>query len=54
MDWDAAKKHCQDRNWVWSLNLIKKAQEEMEELEAKVKKLEDQQKALRLYNACNY
>jgi len=32
----------------------KPAQQEMEELEKKVKKLEDQQKAQRLYNACNY
>ncbi len=29
-------------------------QQEMEELEKKAKKLEDQQKAKRLYNACNY
>ena len=54
MDWDSAKKHCQDRNWDWSLDLINKAQKEMEELEEKVKKLEEQQKAQRLYNACNY
>jgi len=26
----------------------------MEELESKVKKMEDQQKAHRLYNACNF
>ena len=54
MDWDAAKTHCKDRNWDWSLDLINKAQKEMEELEEKVKKLEAQQKAQRLYNACNY
>ncbi len=54
MDWDSAKKHCKERNWAWSLELINKAQTEMEALEEKVKKLEDQQKALRLYNACNY
>ena len=54
MDWSSARKHCEDRKWDWSLDLINKAQKEMEELQAKVKKLEDQQKANRLYNACNY
>ncbi len=54
MDWDSAKKHCKDQNWDWTLDLINKAQKEMEELEGKLKKLEDQQKAQRLYNACNY
>ncbi len=54
MDWETAKKHCKERNWDWSLELINKAQKEMEALEAKVKKLEDQQKAQRLYNSCNY
>ncbi len=54
MDWDSAKKHCIDRNWQWSLDLIYKAQKEMEALEAKVKKLEDQEKAQRLYNSCNF
>ncbi len=54
MDWESAKKHCQDRNWAWSLELIKQAQKEFEDLEGKVKKLEQQQKAQRLYNSCNY
>ena len=54
MDWDFARKHCTERNWQWSLTLIAQAQKEMEELENKVKKMEDQQKAQRLYNACNY
>ena len=54
MDWDSAKKHCKDRNWDWSLAWINKAQKEMEELEGKIKKLEDQQKAQRLYDASNY
>ena len=54
MDWDSARKHCKDKNWQWSLDLINQTQQEMEELEKKVKKLEDQQKAQRLYNACNY
>ena len=54
MEWESAKKHCIERNWKWSLDLISKAQKEMEDLEVKVKKLEDQQKAQRLYNACNF
>ena len=54
MDWDAAKKHCALRKWQWSLDLISQAQKEMEELEDKIKKLEDQQKAQRLYSACNF
>ncbi len=54
MDWESAKKHCKDRNWDWTLSIINQAQKEMEELEEKVKKLEDQEKAQRLYNSCNY
>ena len=54
MDWDTAKQHCTDRNWQWSLELISQAQKEMEDLEKRLKKCEDQQKANRLYNACNY
>ena len=54
MDWDSAKKHCTERNWQWTLKLISQAQHEMEDLEIKLKKCEDQQKANRLYNACNY
>ncbi len=54
MDWESARKHCKEKNWQWSLELINQAQQEMEELEKKIKKLEDQQKAQRLYNACNY
>ena len=54
MDWDSAKKYCSERNWQWSLDLIKEAQKEMEGLEKKIKKLEDQEKANRLYNSCNY
>ena len=54
MDWESAKKHCTERNWKWSLELIDQAEKEMKELEDKVKKYEDQQKAQRLYNACNY
>ena len=54
MDWDSARQHCSERNWNWSLELINQAQKEMEELERKLKKHEDQQKANRLYNSCNY
>ena len=54
MDWESAKKHCTERNWNWSLALIDQAEKEMQELEGKLKKYEDQQKANRLYNSCNY
>ncbi len=54
MDWESAKKHCEERNWEWSLELILEAEKEMSELKDKLKKCEDKQKALRLYNACNY
>ena len=54
MDWESAKKHCSERNWIWSLEFIKEAQKEMQALEGKIKKLEDKQKADRLYNSCNY
>ncbi len=54
MDWDSAKQHCTERNWQWSLELIRQAKKEMEELETKLKRCEDQQKANRLYNACNF
>ena len=54
MDWESARKYCTDRNWKWSVEFIDQAQKETQELEAKIKKLEDQQKAHRLYNSCNY
>ncbi len=54
MDWKSARAHCIERNWEWSLNLINQAEKEIHELEEKLKKCEDQQKATRLYNACNY
>tara|TARA_Y100001968_G_C19187500_1_gene633511 strand:+ start:625 stop:789 length:165 start_codon:yes stop_codon:yes gene_type:complete len=54
MDWKAAKIHCIEKNWQWSLDIIIQAQKEMEELEAKVQKLQDQEKAQRLYNSCNF
>lgn len=40
MDWESAKNHCIERNWQWSLEFINQAQNEMEELEDKVKQLE--------------
>ena len=54
MDWDSAKEHCKAKNWSWTLEFINQAQKEMQELEEKIKKLEDLQKAQRLYNSCNY
>tara|TARA_Y100001968_G_scaffold239296_1_gene222711 strand:- start:50 stop:187 length:138 start_codon:yes stop_codon:yes gene_type:complete len=44
MDWESAKKHCIERNWQWSLEFIKDAQEEMKELQDRLKKIEGQQK----------
>ncbi len=54
MDWESARKHCIERNWNWTLDVIDQAEKEIKELEEKLKKCEDQQKAQRLYNACNY
>ena len=54
MDWESARNHCIERNWNWSLDLIDQAKSEMEEMEEKIKKLECQQNAQRLYNSCNY
>jgi len=54
MDWESAKQHCIKRNWQWSLALIDQAEAEMKDLEEKLKKCQDQQKATRLYNSCNY
>ncbi len=54
MDWESAKKHCIDRNWEWSLDLIEKCQKEIEDLKAENEKLKAQGKAYRLYNSCNY
>ena len=54
MDWENERKHCKERNWQWSLDLIDRCQKEVEALEAENKKLKEQQKAQRLYNACNY
>ncbi len=54
MDWEAAKKHCDEKGWEWTLKLIDSYEKEMDALKAENKKLKDQQKAQRLYNACNF
>ncbi len=54
MDWVAIKKHCSEKNWQWSLEQINRCQKEIEALEIENKKLKEQLKAQRLYNACNY
>ena len=41
MDWQAAKEHCKEKNWEWSLNLINKAEKEMSDLQKKYKALQD-------------
>ena len=45
MDWESARKYCTERNWKWSLELIDQVQNEMKELEERVKKYEDQYKS---------
>ena len=42
MDWDAARKHCTDRDWKWTLNLIAECQKEMQELKDENAKLKRQ------------
>ena len=54
MECESARQHCIERNWQWSLELIDQAEKEIKDLEGKLKKYEDQEKANRLYNACNY
>ena len=46
MDWESAKKHCVERNWQWSLQLIKQAQKEVNYLEYKLETLEKNYKKL--------
>ena len=41
MDWEAAKEHCIERKWLWSLDLINQAQMEIKQLESKIKRLEE-------------
>ena len=42
MDWDAARKHCTERYWKWTLNLINEYQKEMQELKDENVKLKRQ------------
>ena len=42
MDWDAARAHCTEKNWKWSLHLIDMCQKEMEELKDENVKLKRQ------------
>ena len=42
MDWDAARKHCHEKEWKWTLDLIDKYQKEMEELKNENIKLKRQ------------
>ena len=42
MDWDAARKHCQEKNWKWTFDLIEKYQKEMEDLKDENVKLRRQ------------
>ncbi len=42
MDWESAKEYCTERNWQWSLDLIKQAEKEFQVLEDKLRKLEEQ------------
>ena len=42
MDWNAARAHCKEKNWKWTLDLIDKYQKEMEELKDKNVKLKRQ------------
>ena len=42
MDWDAARAHCKEKNWNWTLDLIDTYQKEMEELKGENVKLKRQ------------
>ena len=42
MDWDAARKHCTERDWKWTLGLIDEYQKEMQELKDENVKLKRQ------------
>ncbi len=42
MDWESSKKHCAERNWQWSLDLINQAQKEINDLEDEIQKLKDE------------
>ena len=42
MDWNAARAHCKENDWKWTLDLIDKYQKEMEELKDENVKLKRQ------------
>ena len=42
MNWDAAREHCKEKNWKWTLDLIENYQKEMEELKDENVKLKRQ------------
>ena len=42
MDWEAARAHCKEKDWKWTLDLIDKYQKEMEELKDENVKLRRQ------------
>ena len=42
MDWHAARAHCKEKDWKWTLDLIDKYQKEMEELKDENVKLKRQ------------
>ena len=54
MEWQSEKSYCEERNWKWTSDFIDRCQKEMLELEKENRKLKEQIKAHRLYNACNY
>ncbi len=41
MDWESARRHCKERNWQWSLDLIDRAEKEAKQLEEKLREYED-------------
>ena len=42
MDWDAARAHCKEKNWNWTLDLINTYQKDMEKLKNENAKLKRQ------------
>ena len=45
MDWDRARKHCEERNWQWSLQLIAQMEKEMNQLQDKLAAYEEKLRA---------
>ena len=42
INWDAARKHCTERDWKWNLDLIDECQKEMQDLKEENVKLKRQ------------